>query len=151
MVLDVAHVVQQQLPVAEVEPIEPAAPANLLIRQRLDRRPALPAAMLEIGLKLGFRIRPLGKHPRGVQLRQRERRRGSEPLHRIGQVEIEIKERVIGHVPELGWSRGIPAAPDLVGTGGHGVLEHVDGGPELLPEDGSPGCVHFNLPLDKIR
>jgi len=41
--------------------------------------------------------------------------------------------------------------PQLVGTGVDRVLEHVDGGPELLPDDGSPIDIQMVSPMGYNR
>src|SRR3954464_13307838 len=109
MVLNVAHAVRNELRDADVEPFEIAAPKSLLVRQSVDRRSALRAAMEEIGAQLVLRIRPLGKQPRRIELVQSERRRRRESLDRLGKVEVEIEERVEDQVPEFGLPR--PVAP----------------------------------------
>lgn len=91
MVLDVAHVVQQQLRMAHFHPTELVVPLSVLVRESFDRLPAFPAAMVEVGLKLLFRIGLLGKHTRWIELVQVERSRRSEFLDRVGQAEVEKK------------------------------------------------------------
>ena len=93
--------------------------------------------MLEIRLELLLRIRSLRKQTRGIQLVERERRGRSESLDRTGEVEIEPEERVIDQVPVLWPLRSV--APEIVGAGADGIVEHVDRGSELLPDDLLPG------------
>jgi hypothetical protein len=99
--------------------------------------------MLEISAQLCLRIHPLGKNAGRVQLIQREWLRWMESVKPARKVQVEEEERVINDIPEF----RIPGTlvPQIVGSGGHGVFEHVDGSPELAPQDGFPSCVHRTL------
>ena len=60
MVLDMAHIVQKQLRKTDVDPFEPTAVTAALVRQGFNRRPALVTAVLQISVKLAFRIGAFG-------------------------------------------------------------------------------------------
>ncbi|HEX5759617.1 MAG TPA: hypothetical protein VF121_10515 [Thermoanaerobaculia bacterium] len=57
------------------------------------------------------------------------------PLHLAARDGGEKEERVEDHLPELRPPRAV--SPQLLRTGDERVLEHLDRGAELLPEDGS--------------
>ena len=100
---------------------------------------ALPATVLEIGVKLVCRICPFGVHSRLVQLGQSERYRGRESVGAFGQIEVQKEEGVVGKLPESLLPRLVGGvAQNLVGAGKQRVFEYVDGGTELLPDDRPP-------------
>ncbi len=106
--LDVAHGVKQHFQVARFDPIERAALTCFLIRQRRDARLALAAALVEIGLNLGFGIGAVGQFP------AYERRWGRKALVVAGQVEVDPEQRMIGDEPDLSVTRifaGLPTRP----------------------------------------
>jgi hypothetical protein len=51
---------------------------------------------------------------------------------------------VIGYVPEFLFL--LPVGPQPVWAGQHGAVEHVDGGPELLPKACFQSVIHFTTP-----
>jgi hypothetical protein len=86
------------------------------------------------------------KQPGWVQLVKGERSGRSEALDRAGEVKVEPEEGVVDDIPELQLLRAV--VPKFVGTGEQGIFEHVNSGPELLPNDGSPSRIHFKTPGD---
>ena len=107
--------------------------------------------MLKIGPELVLCIRPLREEPRGIKLTQVERSGRGEILYRAGQLKIQKEESVISHVPEAGDSRCGGIAPEQIWTGHDRVFEHVDGGPELSPEDRVPTRIQFRAPQIACR
>src|SRR5207302_6447600 len=114
-------------------------------------RLTLAAAVREVIQQLVFGVRPFRHFPCRVELVQRERRGRRKALARAGEVQVEPEQRVKGDVPELrelgSLRMRIPrvVSPQYVGTGADGVVEHVDGRPELLPNAFFPEWVHIQM------
>src|SRR3990172_6686138 len=153
MFLNVTHIVKKQLQETDFTPSKSAAPLSRFVRQCLNRRLAFLATRIEIGLEIVFRIGPFRQRTVCVLLNQREGGRGCKAFLRAGQVEVEPEQGMIDDIPELGILRPpggvIPQtlAPQFVGTGAERIAEHVDSGPELLPDDRFPGDVHVETLL----
>src|SRR5215471_2734333 len=143
VLLDVAHVVEQQLGKRKLAPATSPQTRSVLIRQRLDRRLALLTSVCEIPTEFGPCIDSFGERAGRVKLAERKWSGGNERFLRSRKVEIEPEQRVVGEVPvrrERG-QRAVfpqPLAPQLVGAATQSVFEHVDRGPELPPEECSP-------------
>src|SRR5512142_2980342 len=100
MFLDVAQVVQQQFQKAHLTPGETTALTRPRVGQRLDRRPALDAAVVQVGLQLCLGVGSCRNYPRRVQFFKRERSRGRESRDGSGEVQFEPEEGVVSNVPE---------------------------------------------------
>src|SRR5436309_11449570 len=94
--------------------------------------------MLQIGVELISGIGLCGKFTRGVK-RVPEVRRGSESFCFACEIQVEPEEGMIGEIPECWVIRLFLIAPEAfipmrAGTGQQGVLKHIDGRAELLPQ-----------------
>jgi len=84
MMLDVSHVVEQQIRRAHVQPTEVTIARRVLIGHRIDRRATLGSAVSEIGAKLGLRVVPVRHRAGGIHLAEAEWRRRRESVAWLG-------------------------------------------------------------------
>src|SRR5690348_2862992 len=155
MLLHVAHGIEQQLQIADGLPFTPwilDGPACLLVRQRGQRRLALPARVREIGAQLLLGIWPVGCRLDRIEHSLGKGSRGSKVLLRgAGEIQVEPDKRVIADIPERSEPRWEPRwrgvgpellLPEGVGADQQGVVEHINGRAELRPQRGAPHGVH---------
>src|SRR6187401_2282040 len=140
MVLDVAHVVEQELDRSRLPPYEDVPLARVLRRESMDHRVGALPSLLEIHLELLLGIGLRRNDPGWIQLLERELWRGHVALDPAERIEVEPEESVVGRIPVLGLPR--PIAPQAFWTCVDRVLEHADRRSELLPEDVLGGFIH---------
>src|SRR6185369_8640946 len=101
VLLNVAHIVEQELAEAHHPLSKYALVLSALICQRVNRFLALRAAMQEIRVKFIFGIDPIGKQAGRIKLIERKRSRGDESFDGASEVEGKPEECVVGDVPIL--------------------------------------------------
>lgn len=134
------------------EPGESDLVARLLVGQREQRGLALLAQLHQIDMEFFLGVGLVGRDTFwGAVIIHGEGSGGSEAFQGAGEIEVEPEEGVMGDRPEGSVARGrwvvgvvAPEVSSLLcaGTGEHGVLEHIDGRAELLPEGGPPYGLH---------
>src|SRR5712691_2868415 len=102
--------------------------------------------MLQIDVELISGIGLFGKCTCGVK-RVPEVRRGGESFCFACEIQVEPEEGMIGEIPECWVIRLFLIAPEAfipmrAGTGQQGVLKHIDGRTELLPQSGAQCRLH---------
>lgn len=149
VMLHMAHAVEHRLAKGEIERAELTDAARLVLGEIGQNGTAFFAAVAQIGCQLRLGPGPLREKARGIQFAQVEGRRWSKPHSRTGELQIEKEEGVISQIPKPDDPVVVPCgrlgriAPEIVGTGVHGVIEHVDGSPELVPRNFVPGRLQY--------
>jgi hypothetical protein len=131
MVLNVAHIVEQNFCPRYIEPFKPTTPSGSFFRQFRNRCATFCATVLKIGQELVLRIDPVRQDSSLIHFVKGEGRGRFETDVRLGQIQIEKEQRVKRNIPILGPEGTI--APHVLGTRSYGILEHVDCRTELLP------------------